>query len=331
MFNGITLLHPWLLLLLLFIPLYVAWYVWRRRTAHATLQVSTLQTLGKAGSSWRTKLRLLPMVLRLLAFALIVVVLARPQSSVSHSDHNTEGIDIVMAIDISGSMQAIDFKPNRLEAAKDVAIKFISGRPDDNIGLVVFSGESFTQCPLTTDHAVLVNLFQDVKTGMLQDGTAIGMGLATAVSRVKESKAKSKVIILLTDGVNNYGAIAPEKAAELAQTFGVRVYTIGVGTRGVAQVPIQTPLGIQMQDMEVQIDEDLLQSIAQKTGGQYFRATDKKSLESIYQEIDKLEKTIMEVRHYTSRTEEFLPFAIAALILLLAEVLLRNTLLRTIP
>lgn len=331
MFSDITFQHPWLFLLLIVIPLYVAWYIWRRRTSHATVQISTLQTLDGTRATWRVYLRHLPLVLRLMAIALAVVVLARPQSTSSHSDSNTEGIDIVLSLDISGSMRAVDFKPNRLEAAKSVATKFVSGRPDDNIGLVVFAGESFTQCPLTTDHAVLINLFQDVRTGMLEDGTAIGMGLATAVSRIKESKAKSKVIILLTDGMNNCGAIAPEKAAELAQTFGIRVYTIGVGTMGTAQVPVQTAFGTQMQDMEVKIDEPLLQNIAKMTGGQYFRATDNKSLESIYSEIDKLEKTILEVRHYTQHTDEYFPFALAALVLLILEVVLRNTLLRTIP
>ncbi len=331
MFSDITFQHPWLFLLLLVIPAYIAWYVWRRRTSHATMQVSTLETLDGVRPTWRVRLRFLPLVLRLLAVALVVVVLARPQSTSSYSDSNTEGIDIVLSMDISGSMKAVDFKPNRLEAAKNVAAKFIAGRPNDNIGLVVFAGESFTQCPLTTDHAVLINLLSDIRTGMLEDGTAIGMGLATAVSRIKESKAKSKVIILLTDGMNNYGAISPEKAAELAQTFGVRVYTIGVGSQGVAQVPVQTAFGVKMQDMEVKIDEALLQGIADKTGGKYFRATNNKSLESIYEEIDKMEKTIMEVRHYTKRTDEYLPFALAALALLLIEVLLRNTLLRTIP
>lgn len=331
MFSDITFQHPWLLLLLLFIPLYVAWYVWRRRTRHVTMQISTLETLSGQKPTLRVRLRHLPLVLRMFAVALVVLVLARPQSSSSHSDSNTEGIDIVLSVDISGSMEAVDFKPNRLEAAKNVATKFIAGRPNDNIGLVVFAGESFTQCPLTTDHAVLINLLADIRTGMLADGTAIGMGLATAVSRIKESKAKSKVIILLTDGMNNYGAISPEKAAELAQTFGVRVYTIGVGTQGVAQIPVQTPLGARMQEMEVKIDEVLLQSIADKTGGKYFRATNNKSLEAIYGEIDEMEKTIMEVRHYTQRTDEYFPYALAALVLLLLEVVLRNTLFRTIP
>lgn len=331
MLDAISFQHPYALLLLLVIPAYVAWLFYRRNTLNVTVQTSSLDSLKDVGTSWRTRLRLLPYVLRLLAIALIVIVLARPQTTSSYSDHNTEGIDIVLALDISGSMQAVDFKPNRLEAAKDVAMQFVAGRPDDNIGLVIFAGESFTQCPLTTDHAVLTNLFQDVTTGMLEDGTAIGMGLATAVSRIKDSKAKSKVIILLTDGVNNMGAISPEKAAELAQTFGVRVYTIGVGTQGIAQVPVQTALGIRMQDMEVKIDEQLLQNMADLTGGKYFRATNKKSLISIYEEIDQMEKTIMEVRNYTKRTDEYPPLALAALCLLLLEVVLRTVVLRSIP
>jgi Ca-activated chloride channel family protein len=271
------------------------------------------------------------MILRMLALATAIVVLARPQSTDHFHDEKTEGIDIVMSIDISGSMQAIDFKPNRLEAAKDVAMQFVSGRPNDNIGLVIFAGESFTQCPLTTDHNVLLNLFSDIKIGMLADGTAIGNGLATAVNRIKDSKAKSKVIILLTDGVNNAGSIAPEKAAEIAQTFGVRIYTIGVGTIGTAPMPVQTNFGIQYQDMDVKIDEELLQNMASMTGGKYFRATDKNSLKAVYDEIDKMEKTILEVREYSKRTEEYLPFALATLALLLLEIVLRNSLLRTIP
>lgn len=331
MLSGISFQHPWLFLLLLVIPAYVGWRIWRRRTSEAALQVSSVSTLQGVKPTWRVRLRLLPLALRLLAFAMAVVVIARPQSSSSHSDSNTEGIDIVLALDISGSMRALDFKPNRLEAAKEVATKFISGRPDDNIGLVIFAGESFTQCPLTTDHSVLINLFSQVTNGMLEDGTAIGMGLSTAVSRIKDSKAKSKVIILLTDGCNNAGAIAPEKAAELAATFGIRLYAVGVGSKGVAQIPVQTPFGVKMQEEEVKIDEDVLQRMTAMTGGKYFRATDNKSLANIYQEIDQMEKTIMEVRHYTQKSDEYLPFAIAALCLLLAEILLRNTLLRTIP
>ena len=331
MINGITFQYPAFFLLLLFIPIYVAWYIWKRHSQNATMQISSTESLNGARPSWRTRLRHLPMLLRMLALCCIVAVLARPQSSSSYSNEKTEGIDIMMAIDISGSMQALDFKPNRLEAAKDVAVKFIAGRPNDNIGLVIFAGESFTQCPLTTDHAVLTNLFADVQIGMLSDGTAIGMGLASAVSRIKDSKAKSKVIILLTDGVNNRGTISPDKAAELAKTFGIRLYTIGIGSRGTAKIPVNTAFGIKYQDMEINIDEDLMRNMADMTGGKYFRATDKNSLTAIYDEIDQMEKTIMNVQHFTKHTEEYLPFAIAALLLLLAELLLRNTILRTLP
>lgn len=324
-------LHPEYFWLLLVVPLYIAWYIWRQNKINTTIQVSSLSPMKGVGKSWKSYLRHLPMVLRMLALAAAVCVIARPQSTSSHRDEKTEGIDIVMAVDISGSMRAQDFKPNRLEAAKDVAIRFISGRETDNIGLVIFAGESFTQCPLTTDHAVLTNLFNDIQTGMLEDGTAIGSGLATAISRIKESKAKSKVIILLTDGENNRGSITPLKAAEIAQTFGVRVYTIGVGTKGTAPFPVQTAFGIQYQEMEVNIDENLLTQIADMTGGKYFRATNKSSLQSIYEEIDQLEKTIMDVREYTKRTEEYLPYALACALLLLLEMLLRNTILRTLP
>lgn len=328
---GMTFSQPNAFWILLVVPIYVAWYIWKRKSQNATLQFSTLKPFEGIKRSWKSYLRHLPMVLRMLALVAVVAVLARPQSSNSYRDEKTEGIDIVMALDISGSMQAIDFKPNRLEAAKEVGIKFVSSRPNDNIGLVIFAGESFTQCPLTTDHAALTNLFNDVRLGMLEDGTAIGMGLATSVSRIKDSKAKSKVIILLTDGCNNRGDITPQKAAEIAQTFGVRVYTIGVGTLGTAQVPVQTAFGVQYVDQEVKIDEDLMTQIAEMTGGKYFRATNKKSLEAIYDEIDQMEKTILDVREYTKKTEEYLPFAIVAMLLLLLEVVLRNTILRTLP
>lgn len=328
---GITFSNPDAFWILLVLPFYIAWYIWKRKQLNATIQISTLKPFAGLKRSCKSYLRHLPMVLRMLAIVAIVAVLARPQSSNSYRDEKTEGIDIVMALDISGSMQAIDFKPNRLEAAKDVGIKFVSSRPNDNIGLVIFAGESFTQCPLTTDHAALTNLFNDVRLGMLEDGTAIGMGLATSVSRIKDSKAKSKVIILLTDGCNNRGDITPQKAAEIAQTFGVRVYTIGVGTLGTAQVPVQTAFGVQYVDQEVKIDEELMTQIAEMTGGKYFRATNKKSLEAIYEEIDQMEKTILDVREYTKKTEEYLPFAIVAMLLLLLEVVLRNSILRTLP
>jgi Ca-activated chloride channel family protein len=243
----------------------------------------------------------------------------------------TEGIDIMISLDISGSMQAMDFKPNRLEAAKEVAIDFINGRPNDRMGLVIFAAESFTQCPLTVDHTVLSNLFRDVRIGMLEDGTAIGMGLATAVNRLKDSDSKSKVIILLSDGENNSGTIAPLTAAEIARTFGIRVYTIGVGTIGTAPVPINTVFGQQIQQVEVKIDEAMLSEIAKITGGQYFRATNRAALENIYKEIDEMEKIKIEVQEYTRYAEHFLPFALIATLLLLLEIVLRNTVLRTLP
>jgi Ca-activated chloride channel family protein len=273
----------------------------------------------------------LPFVLRMLAASLLIVVLARPQSSSSWQDVTTEGIDIVMAIDISGSMLAEDLKPNRLEASKKVAQTFIGNRPNDRLGLVIFAGESFTQCPLTTDHSVILNLFNDVKSGMLEDGTAIGMGLATSVKRLKDSEAISKVVILLTDGDNNSGSIAPATAAEIAKEFGVRVYTIGVGTRGLAPMPYPDAFGrMRYQDVEVKINEELLTRIADMTDGKYFRATDNESLEAVYKEIDELERSKIDVTEYRKRKEEFLPFAIAALLLLACEVLLRQTVLRSI-
>ena len=261
----------------------------------------------------------------------MVFALARPQSSNSWQTYTSEGIDIVLALDISGSMLAQDLKPNRLEAAKDVAASFINGRPNDNIGLVVFSAESFTQCPLTTDHTVLLNLFKDIQSGMIQDGTAIGLGLANAVSRIKDSHAKSKVIILLTDGSNNAGEIAPVTAAEIAKTFGVRVYTIGVGTKGMAPYPFQTAFGVQYQNIPVEIDEATLKQIASTTGGQYFRATDNASLKEIYSEIDQMEKTKISVQEYSKKQEEYKNWALLVFALLLVEILLRNTLLRNIP
>jgi Ca-activated chloride channel family protein len=265
------------------------------------------------------------------AIALLIIVLARPQSTNSWQNSSTEGIDIMLAMDISSSMLAQDLKPDRLEAAKDVAASFINGRPNDNIGLVLFSGESFTQCPLTTDHTVLLNLFKDIKSGMINDGTAIGLGLANAVSRIKDSQAISKVIILLTDGSNNMGEIAPVTAADIAKAFGVRVYTIGVGTKGMAPYPFQTAFGIQYQNIQVEIDESTLKQIAVTTGGQYFRATDNASLRNIYAEIDQMEKTKISVQEFSKKQEEYKNFALLIFALLILEILLRNTLLRNIP
>lgn len=329
--SNITFLHPGFFYLLLIIPAYVAWYIWKQRTLQPTMQMSTLSPFAGMKISSRAYLRHSLLVLRMLALAAVICVMARPQSYDSVRNEETEGIDIVMAMDISGSMLAEDFKPNRLEAAKDVATQFISGRQNDNIGLVIFSGESFTQCPLTIDHMVLINLFRDIKTGMLEDGTAIGLGLSTAVSRIKDSKAKSKVIILLTDGVNNRGEISPITAAEIAQSFGVRVYTIGIGSMGTAPYPYQTAFGVQYRDEEVKIDESLLNQISQMTNGKYFRATDKNSLKSIYQEIDQMEKTKIDVKEFSRHTDEYFIFGLAAMFFLLLEIILRNTLLRNLP
>lgn len=319
-----------LYLLLLLIPA-VAWYILRQKDQNATVQLSTTLGLGKIGNTWKTHLRHLPFVLKGLAFIFLILAIARPQSSESWENSTTEGIDIVIAIDVSSSMLARDFTPDRITAAKNIAIQFISGRPNDRIGLVIFSGESFTQCPLTTDHTSLINLLKEVKCGMIDDGTAIGNGLGTAINRLKDSKAKSRVVILLTDGVNNMGEIAPLTAAELAKTYGIRVYTIGIGTEGTAPYPVQTPYGIQLQDMPVQIDEQRLQQISQMTDGKYFRATGNQSLEKIYQSIDKLEKSKVEIKTLTKKEERFMPFALASLLLIALDFIVKVTILRTIP
>jgi len=309
----------------------IAWYIFKEKTASADLQISSTNAFKGMKTSVKVYIRHLLFVLRLLALSLLITVLARPQSSTSWNETTTEGIDIVLALDISSSMLAQDFKPNRLVAAKDVATKFILGRENDKIGLVVFSGESFTQCPLTTDHAVLVNLFKDIKSGMIEDGTAIGLGLANAVNRLKESKSKSKVVILLTDGVNNRGEIAPVTASELASAYGIRVYTVGVGTMGTAPYPVQTMFGTKMQQMPVEIDEDVLKEIAKNTDGQYFRATSNTKLKEIYEEIDKLEKSKIDVKHYSKKNEMYLNFGMLALLLLVLELLMKHTVLRSIP
>lgn len=321
----------YLYLLLLLIPM-IGWYIWKLCKSQASLQVSSSEAFDAPGAtSWKVYLRHVPFVLRMAAIAVLIIILARPQSTNSWQNTSTEGIDIVMAMDISSSMLAQDFKPNRLEASKDVAASFINGRPNDNIGLVVFAAESFTQCPLTTDHTVLLNLFKDIQPGIIQDGTAIGLGLANSVSRIKDSQAKSKVIILLTDGVNNAGEIAPVTAAEIAKTFGIRIYAIGVGTQGSAPYPFQTAFGVQYQNIPVEIDEPTLKQIAATTGGQYFRATDNTSLKEIYSEIDKMEKTKISVQQYSKKQEEYKNWALLLFALLLVEILLRNTLLRNIP
>lgn len=326
-----TFLHPhYFYLLLLLVPM-IGWYVWKQKELHASLQISSLRGFSQIKKSRKAYLRHIPFGLRCLTIIFLTIALARPQSTNNLRDVTTEGIDIMVSLDISGSMQAMDFDPNRLEAAKNVAKDFISERTNDKIGLVVFAAESFTQCPLTVDKAVLTNLIQDVQIGMLKDGTAIGHGLATAVKRIKESNAKSKVIILLTDGVNNRGEIHPLTAAEMAKSFGIRVYTIGVGSHGTAPFPVNTAFGQQVKEMEVKIDEEMLQEIAQMTNGQYFRATDENKLRSIYEEIDEMEKSKIDVKEYTQESEEFIPFGILALAFLLAEILLRNTILRNLP
>ena len=319
----------YLFLLLLLIPV-IGWYIYELRKADASVQIGDTRVLQKQPKSLRVRLLHLPFILRVAAITLLSLALARPQLTNRWSSESTEGIDIMMALDISGTMLAEDLKPNRLEAAKQVASDFVLARPNDQIGLVVFAGESFTQCPLTIDHAVLVNLFQSVEYGMIEDGTAIGLGLANAVNRMKDSQTKSKVIILLTDGSNNRGDIDPQTAAEIAKTFGIRVYTVGVGSYGQARVPVQTPIGTQYITMDSEFDETTLQRIAQTTGGQYFRATDNSSLKKIYEQIDQLEKTKLRVREYSKHTENFAPFLYAALLCLLGEILLRYFVLRTI-
>jgi Ca-activated chloride channel family protein len=328
--KGITYAEPLYLWLLLLIPAMIAFYVLRQQTTSASLSMPGLNQFENAGTTFRHYLRHILFALRTIAVAVLIIVLARPQKTDKFQNVTTEGIDIMLALDISGSMLARDFKPDRLEASKNVATEFISGRPYDRLGLVVFSGESFTQCPLTTDHAVLINLLREIQSGMIEDGTAIGNGLATAINRIKDSEAKSKVIILLTDGVNNRGEIAPSTAADIAKTYGIRVYTIGVGTRGTAPYPVQTPFGVQYQNMPVEIDEAILKDIASKTGGNYFRATDNDKLVQVYSEIDKLEKSKIDVHQFTRKEEKFLIPAIIAFLMIALEAIARVTLLKNL-
>ncbi|MHC1774679.1 MAG: VWA domain-containing protein [Lentimicrobium sp.] len=323
--------NPEAFYLLILLPAAIAWYWFRGAGTMAKLQISDYTAFLGKPRTLKLYFHHIQFLFKILAFSLLVVALARPQSTSSRQSVSVEGIDIVLAMDISGSMLAEDFHPNRLEAAKEVAVDFIKDRPGDRIGLVVFSGESFTQCPLTSDHPVLINLFDEIKSGMIEDGTAIGDGLATAVNRLKESQAISKVIILLTDGENNRGFIDPTSAAEIAKVFGVRVYTIGVGTIGTAPYPMPTPFGIQYQQMEVRIDEPLMEKIAEMTNGKYFRATNKQKLEEIYNEIDKLEKSKVDVTEFRRKKEEFIPFALAAVILLLLDFILGISIFKKFP
>ncbi|HSR17861.1 MAG TPA: VWA domain-containing protein, partial [Ignavibacteriaceae bacterium] len=312
-------------------PILGVWYWFRGRKLESSITYSSLNPFNTLPVSWRERLKHFPVALRLLALALLIVALARPQSFSSGEDIYTEGIDIAMVLDISGSMLAEDFKPNRLEAAKKVIDDFIKGRTSDRIGLVIFSREAFTQCPLTVDYSVLRNLLKEIKSGMIEDGTAIGNAIANGVNRLKGSDAKSKIMILLTDGVNNSGEIDPISAAQIAKTFNIRIYAIGVGTRGEAPYPIQTPFGTRYQMMPVEIDENVMRQIAQITSGKYFRATNNRKLEQIYNEIDKFEKTKVEITSYRNATELFYSWLGGGLILLLFEVGLSKTLLRKIP
>lgn len=322
--NTITFAHPWVLLFLVLVPLMAVWYVWRYRKQNAALQFSNIGLFRGARKTFRQRTRPVLYVLRVVAVAALVVALARPQSKMSRQEMKVEGIDIVLAMDVSGSMLAEDFKPNRLEAAKKVAGDFIAGRRNDRMGLVVFSGEAFTQVPLTIDHNVLQTQLKSLKSGVLKDGTALGDGLATAIGRIKDSEAKSKVIILLTDGINNQGAVDPQSAAEIAALYNIRLYTIGVGTQGLAPYPFRDPFGhVRYQNVPVELDEHLLTSMAQSTrDGHYFRATNKKSLQQIFSQIDEMEKSKIDVTQYAQTKDEYFPWLLLAALALALEVLL---------
>lgn len=322
-------------LLLLIIP-YIIWYLMFRKKSEPTMRMSDTNAYRYAPRSWKVALMPLQLLLRIATFVLIVIVLARPQTSNSWKDKTVEGIDIMLAMDVSTSMLAEDLSPNRIEAAKKVAAEFIVDRPNDNIGLTIFAGESFTQCPMTIDHASLLNLLHGVRAdiaarGLIQDGTAIGMGLANSVARLKDSKAKSKVVILLTDGSNNMGDISPMTAAEIAKSLGIRVYTIGAGTNGTARYPMPVGSGVQYVNLPVEIDTKTLNDISNATDGKFFRATNTRELQQIYKEIDQLEKTKLNVKQYSKKYEVYQPFALAAILTLLLEMLLRVTIFRRIP
>ena len=319
----------WLLLLL--IPMLGIYILRLIKGDAASLRLPLLAPLRGGGGKWRTHLRHLPLLCKMLAIAALIVAIARPRSSSEFERTDTEGIDIILALDVSTSMLARDFSPDRIGAAKDIAVQFIAGRPADRMGIVVFAGESYTQCPLTTDRATLINMMKDVQTGIIEDGTAIGNGLATSVARLKDSDATSRVIILLTDGVNNRGEIAPLTAAEIAKTYGVRVYTIGVGAQGVAPYPTPTPYGMTLQPVEVKIDEDMMKQIAELTDGQYFRATDNTKLMEIYGEINRMEKTKTMVDSFPIYKELFMRFALICLAFIVIELLLRLVLLKQTP
>lgn len=331
MFGDVTFAYPWAFILLVFVAVLAYWYWKNKNTITANFNFSSLQFFGKVPITLKEKLIHLPAILTLIGLVFLIIAAARPQSFSSGENIYTEGIDIAMVLDISGSMLAEDFKPNRLEAAKKVTEEFINGRTVDQIGLVIFSGDSFTQCPLTIDYSVLKNLLREIKMGMIEDGTAIGNAIANGVNRLKDSKAKSKVMILLTDGVNNAGQIDPITAAQIAAKFGIRIYSIGIGTMGEAPYPFQTPFGIRYQMVPVEIDENLLKQISSITGGKYFRATNNKKLAQIYNEIDKMEKTRVEVTSYRHAKELYFWWAFLGMSLILSQVIILKTYLKRIP
>lgn len=329
-FYDITFGQPLFLLLFIIIPFLIVWKFGKGRKQVAAIRVSSTKGLAKS-KSWKNAIQQFPFIFRLLALSCIIIALARPQTRFDETETEGQGIDIILCIDVSGSMTAQDFTPNRMEAAKKVAIDFVNHRTSDRIGVVIFAGESFTQCPLTTDHYVLTSQISQIRNGLLEDGTAIGSGLATSVDRLRKSKAKSKIIILLTDGVNNGGLIDPSTAKEIAKAFKIKVYTIGVGTDGYAPTPVSTPMGIVMQSQKVSIDEALLKNIATETGGKYFRATNNRSLENIYNEIDRMEKSKVEIITFHRYSEKFYPFIFAAMGFLLIELILRFSFFRKFP
>lgn len=328
LWNNIVLEDPWFLLLLLLLPFFIYWRYFRKTGALSAIKMNNLGSVTSAG--WLARIRHFLFFLQLAAFTLLTLAMTRPQTALQDESINSEGIDIVIAMDVSGSMLARDFNPDRLEASKFLGKQFIDKRPFDRIGLVVFAAESFTQCPITSDHEVLKKLFTEVKNGYLEDGTAIGMGLATSVSRLKESKAASKVVVLMTDGVNNSGFIDPSTAAETAKQFGIKVYTIGVGTEGTAPYPVKNFFGSSVRNIKVEIDEELLKDIADQTGGKYFRAKDNRGLQQIYNEIDRLEKTEIEVTRIKRYSELFHNLAIWALVCGITYLLLNFTIMRRI-
>lgn len=329
-FTNITFGQPLFLILFAIIPVLIIWRFGKGKTQVAAFSISSTKGLDNS-RSWKNAIQHFPFIFRMIAFSCIIIALARPQTKFDETQTEGEGVDIILCIDVSGSMTAQDFTPNRMEAAKKVAMNFVDHRTSDRIGVVIFAGESFTQCPLTTDHYVLNSQISQIRNGLLEDGTAIGSGLATSVDRLRKSKSKSKVIILLTDGVNNGGLIDPSTAKEIAKAFKIKVYTIGVGTDGYAPTPISTPMGIIMQSQKVSIDENLLKNIASETGGKYFRATDNRSLENIYNEIDRLEKSKVAIITYHHYSEKFYPFVFAAMLFLLLEIILRYTLFKKFP